>query len=198
MDKQPSKKRRLATDTLLSKEDMESDLNKTLPYAKRGCRSCLVQSAPLTEESVAPVEVQPTSAPTFDGTSNVESQGVYPDEGYDYGVRYGGFQSTRFNSSLVNDKEADAEWRYHRHRHSAQTAGYAQPYSAPYPRARSRGFCAPFNDSQRESQASPALNRIERIMERMERQQAAATSASTASSTQLHALFGQGKFISFH
>jgi hypothetical protein len=201
IDKQPSKKRRLATDTLSSKEDVESELNRKLP--KRGSGFWIpVQSALLTEESVAPVEVLPTPAPTFDGTSNVESRGVYPDEGYDYGARYGGFQPTRFNSLLVNDDKADAraKWWYHRHRQSAQTAGYAGSYSAPYsdPSAQSRGFCAPYDDSQRESQASPALNHIERIMERMERQQAAATSASTASLAQLHALFGQGKFLSFH
>jgi hypothetical protein len=132
----------------------------------------------------------------------MESQGAYPDEGYDYGTRYGGFQPTRFNSSMVNDDEADAraEWQYNRHRYSAQTAGYAGLYSAPNsdPSAQSRGFCAPYVDSQRESQASPSLDRIERIMERMERQQAAATSISTASSAQLHVLFGQGKFLSFH
>jgi hypothetical protein len=199
MDK-PSRKRRLATDTLSSKEDMEIELNRTLP--KRGSGSWVpVQSAPLTEESVAPVEVQPTPAPTFDGTSNMESRGVCADEGYDYGVRYGGFQTTRFNSTLVNNEEADtrAEYRYHRHRQSAQTGGYLGVYSAPYsdPSAQNRGFCAPFNDSKRESQASPALDRIEHIMERIERQQAAASSASSASSAQLHALIGQGEFLLF-
>jgi hypothetical protein len=119
MDKQPSKRRRLATDTLSYKEDMQSELNRKLP--KRGSGSHPVQTAPLTEESIAPVEVQPTSAPTFDGTSNVESQGVNPNEGYDYGACYGGYQSTRFNSSLVNNDKADAqgEWRYNRHRYSA-------------------------------------------------------------------------------
>jgi hypothetical protein len=200
MDKQPSKRRRLATDTRSYKEEMESELNRKLP--KRGSGSHTVQTAPLTEESVAPVEVQPTSVPTFDGTSNMESQGVNPVEGYDYGARYGGYQSTRFNSLLVNDDKADAraEWRYNRHRYAVQAAGYAGPYSVPYsvPSAQSRGFCAPYVDSQRESQASPSLDCIKRIMECMERQQAAATSASTASTVQLHALFGQGKFLSFH
>jgi hypothetical protein len=135
MDKQPSNKRRLVTDTLSSKKDMESELNRKLP--KRGCGSRPVHSTPLTEESVTSVEALPTSAPAFNETSYVESQGVYPDEGYDYGARYGGFQSTRFNSMLVNDDEADAraEWRYNHHRHSAQTAGYAGLYSVPYPSA---------------------------------------------------------------
>jgi hypothetical protein len=198
MDK-PSK-RRLATDTLSSKEDMKVKLNRKLP--KRGTRSWVpVESAPLTEEHVAPVEVQPTPAPTFDRTSNVESQGIYPDEGYDYGARYGDYQATHFNSTLVNDEEADgrAEWLYHQRQSPAQTAGYVGAYSAPYsgPSARSRGFRAPFDDSERESQASPALDCIERIMGRMERQQAAAASALTESSAQLHALIGQGEFLFF-
>jgi hypothetical protein len=143
------------------------------------------------------VKVQPTAVPTFDGTSNAESQGVYPD-GYDYGARYDGHQTTRFNSSLVNDDEADAwaEWRYQRHRQSAQPAVYAGPHTTAYPSARSSHFCASFNDSQRESQASPSLDRIETIMERMDHHQVAATSASTASSAQLNALLCQGKFHS--
>jgi hypothetical protein len=82
MDK-PSKQR-LAKDTLSSKEDMESELNKKLPKPNSRVP---VQSAPLTEEGFAPVEVQPSSAPTFDGTSNVESSGFYPEMGYDYGMR---------------------------------------------------------------------------------------------------------------
>jgi hypothetical protein len=137
-----------------------------------------------------------TSAPTFYGTSNLESQGFYSDEGYDYGARYGGFQATRFNSSQVNDEEADAraDFRYHRHRQSAQVTGYVGAYSAPFsdPSARSRSFRASYDDSKKESQASPALNCIER-------KQAAATSASSASSAQLHTLIGQGEFLfSFH
>jgi hypothetical protein len=193
MDK-PSKQR-LAKNTLSSKEDMESEINRKLPKPNPWVS---VQSAALTEEGFAPVEVQPSSAPTFDGTSNIESsQGFYPDEGYDYGARYRGFQATRFNSTLVNNEEADARanFRYHRHCQSAQTAGYVGAYSAPDPSARSRGFHASFDDSQRKSQASPALDCIERIMERMERQQVAATSASSASSAQLHALIGQGEFL---
>jgi hypothetical protein len=189
MDK-PSK-RRLAKSTLSSKEDMESKLNRKL--LKLDSR-VPAQSAPLTEEGFVPVEVQSSSAPTFDGTSNIEPQGFYPDEGYDYGACYGGYQTTRFNSTLVNDEKADAwaDFRYHRHRQSAQTAGYSALFSDPS--ARSRGFRASFDDSKRESQASPALDRIERIIERMEQQQAASTSASSASSAQLHTLIGQGEF----
>jgi hypothetical protein len=151
MDK-PTKKR-LATDTLSSKEDMEVELNRKLP--KRGTGSWIpvpVHSAPLIEDNVAPVEVQPTPAPTFDGMSN------YP-EGYNYGARYGGYQATRFNSTLVNDEEADArvEWNYHQRQPLAQTAGYMGAYSAPFPgpSARSQGFHAPYEDLDRERAKCP-------------------------------------------
>jgi hypothetical protein len=52
------------------------------------------------------------------------SSGFNPDEGYDYGDRYGGYQATRYNSTQVDDDEADAkaDYRYHR---------YHQPASAP-------------------------------------------------------------------
>jgi hypothetical protein len=157
MDK-PSK-RRLAKDTLSSKEDMESELNKKLPKPDTWIP---VQSAPLTEESFAPVKVQPSSAPTIDRTSNFESQGFYPEEAYNYGECYGGFQATRFNNFQVNDEEADsrAEFRYHRHCQSAQATGYLGAYSVPFsdPSAQSRGFCASYDNSKRESQASPALD----------------------------------------
>jgi hypothetical protein len=197
MDKQPSKKRRLAADTLLSLQDMESALNKSLP--KRGSGSHpAVHPAPLTEEAVTPVKIPPTTVPAVNGASNAESLGVNP-EGFDHGVRYGGQQATCFNSSLVDDDETDArtEWRYQRHRQSAQPAAYAGPYTTAYPSARSSRFHASYDDSQRESQASPSLDRIEAIMVRMERHQAAATTASTASSAQLHTLLSQGKFHSY-
>jgi hypothetical protein len=47
--------------------------------------------------------------------SNIEPQGFYPDEGFEYGARYGGYQATRFNSTLVKDEEAvaRANFRYH-------------------------------------------------------------------------------------
>jgi hypothetical protein len=55
MDEQPSKKRRLAETTLSYKDDMVTELNKTMPHdrhkPKRGSGSHHVQSAPLTEES---------------------------------------------------------------------------------------------------------------------------------------------------
>jgi hypothetical protein len=228
MDKQPLKKRRLAAATLSYKDEMESELNKTLPkrglgsrhvqpvpfteestssepapiptlpITKRGLGSCPAQSALRSEEVAAPVEVQP-STPSFDGPSNYGSRGVYP-EGYDYGERYGGRLFTRFNSSLVDDEEADArvEWLYQGQRQASRVPPYEGPYTHPFPSARGGGLRASFDDRQRESQAIPAFDHIEKVMERMERHLAASTSASMASSAQHHALPGQGKFHSFH
>jgi hypothetical protein len=133
MDKRPSKKPRLATDDLPSSKDMEKSLNRSL--AKRGSGSRpKVQTAPLTEEAVAPVEA-PASVPAVDGASYVESPGANP-AGSEHGVRYGGRLVTRFNSSSVNDLEADAqsEYRYQRSQ-PAQPAVYAGPYTTAYPYA---------------------------------------------------------------
>jgi hypothetical protein len=60
MDKQPSKNRRLAAATLLYKDEMENELNRTLPNAKRGFGSRPVQSAPLTKEIATEPEPIPT------------------------------------------------------------------------------------------------------------------------------------------
>jgi hypothetical protein len=195
MDKRPSKRPRLAADDLSSSRDMEKALNRSL--AKRGSGSRpSVQAAPLTEEAVAPVEA-PASVPAVDGASNVKSPGANP-AGLEHGVRYGDHLVTRFNSSLVDDEEADAraEYRYQHQTQPAQPAVYAGPYTMAYPSARSSCFRASYGDSQRESQPSPSLDRIEAIMVRMERHQAAASSALTASSEQLQLLLTQGKFLS--
>jgi hypothetical protein len=197
MDKRPLKIPRLATDDLLSLKDMEKALNRSL--AKRGSGSRpSVQAAPLTEEAVAPDEA-PASVPAVDGASYVESPGANP-AGFEHGMRYGGHQVTRFNSSLVDDQEADAraEYHYQQHTQPAQPAVYAGPYTTAYPSARSSCFRATYGDSQRESQQSPSLDRIEAIMVQMERHQAAASTASTASSEQLQLLLSQGKFHSCH
>jgi hypothetical protein len=121
MDKRPSKRPRLATDNLPSSKDMEKSLNWSL--AKRGSGSRpMTQAAPLTEEAVAPVEA-PASVPAVDGASYVESPGANP-AGSEHGVRYGGHQVTRFNSSSVDDLEADAraEYRYQQRTQPAQPA----------------------------------------------------------------------------
>jgi hypothetical protein len=178
-------KRRPAKDTLSSKENMETELNRKLPDPNS---SVPVQHTPLTQGSSLPVT---EDTPVVDRPSNNEAQsGFYTDEGYNYGDRYGGFQATRFNSSHVEAEEADAraDFRYHRY-HQPPAHQYVDAYSAPFtdPSTRSRGLRVSHSEPQRESQAPPAFNR----MERMERQQ---VNASSASSQQLQAFIDQGEF----
>jgi hypothetical protein len=124
-ERQPSKKRRHAA-TLLYKDDMEEELNRTI-RPKHGSGS-YVQPTPLTTpfsepapiaaqsasplvEVAIPVEGAPTAEPSFDGPSTSDQRGVYP-EGYEHGERYVGRLPTCFNSSAVDDEEAAtrAEW----------------------------------------------------------------------------------------
>jgi hypothetical protein len=144
MDK-PSKRKpaKPAKPTLSSKENMESKLNRKLPKSTW----VPVQPAPLAQSEVftLPVGVSDTATPTFDGTSNVEaSSGVYPDEGYDYGDRYGGYQATRYNSMQADDDEAEAraDYRYYRYHHPAPAPEYVGAYSTLYSNANARGLRA--------------------------------------------------------
>jgi hypothetical protein len=193
MDKRSSKKPRLAADDLPSSKDMEKSLNKSLHKRGSGSRSS-VKFAPPSEDSVAPV-MAPASVPAVDRTSNVESPGANP-AGLEHGVRYGGHQVTRKNSSLVDDAEANAraDYRYQHQTQQSQPPMYTGACSTAYPSARSGRFSASYGVSQRESLPSPSLDRLEAIMVRMERNQEAATSASSASSEQLRSLLTQGKF----
>jgi hypothetical protein len=83
MDKQPSKKRRLAAMTLSYKDNMESELNKTLPNnrhePKRWSGSHHVQSAPLTEEFLEPAPI-PTLPIAKRGFGSCPAQSAPPSE----------------------------------------------------------------------------------------------------------------------
>jgi hypothetical protein len=170
------------------KEALTTALNSKLPK--------LVQPAPLEPAKVfAPsVEDMGTPAPSFDASSNVAaSTAAYPDEGYNYGDRYGGYQATPYNSSQVDDREHHARVEFHYQqatRRPTPAPGYVDAYSAPYsdPYVYGQGLCASNEAPQRESQALPALDRMERILERIER-------ASSASSLQLQLFIGQGELF---
>jgi hypothetical protein len=125
MDK-PSK-RKPAKPTLTSKEAMESELNQKLPKSTW----VPVQHAPLEQSEVfaPPVGDLDTATPTYNGTSNVVAlSGVY-----DYGDRYGGYQATRYNSTQVDDQEADAraDYWYHQYHQPMPAPEYEGAYSAP-------------------------------------------------------------------
>jgi hypothetical protein len=168
-DHKPSRKKPAKTSlpSLSEKEAMTTALNSKLPK--------LVQPAPLEPPKVfaPPVEDPGTSAPPFDASSNAAASfpAVYPNNGYDCEGRYGGQLTMHFNSSQVDDREHNtrAEYRYQQAtRRPTPAPGYVDPYSAPYsdPYAYGQGHCASYKAPQRESQAPPALDRMERILER--------------------------------
>jgi hypothetical protein len=168
--------------SILEKEAMTTALNAKLPKS--------VQPAPLEPAKVyaPPVKDMGMPAPSFDATSNVAASGnmAYSDKGYDYRDYYGGNQPTRYNSSQVDDckHHARAEFRYQQAtRRPTPTPGYVDAYSAPYSDqyAYGQGLCPFFEAPQRESQALPALNRMERILDRF--------------GGQLQSFLGQGELI---
>jgi hypothetical protein len=169
-----------------------------LPSNETGQGASTARSGPPPEGNAAPVADAPTGL-FYDGSSYSGMQGAYP-EGYEHGVNYGGRLATRFNLSLVNDNEAAsrAEWLYHNQRQASRTAAYGDPYSRPYPSARSSSLRTSFDGRERESQSLQALNRIEGIMAKMEHHMVASAPASVVSSAPHHASFNPGKFHSFH
>jgi hypothetical protein len=192
-DRNKPSRRKLAKTSLPSAEEKEAlttAFNSKLPKS--------VQPAPLKLAKVFAPSVGNlgTPAPSFNASSKVAaSSTAYSDEGYDYGDRYGGYQATRYNSSQVDDREHDAraDFCYQQaNRRPMPAPGYVDAYSAPYSDPNAYGQClhASFEAPQRESQAPPALDRMERILERIE-------GASSASSIQLQAFIGQGELIFF-
>jgi hypothetical protein len=169
-----------------------------LPSNETGQGASTERSAPPPEGNAAPVADAPTGL-FYDGPSYAGMRGAYP-EGYEHGENYSGRLATRFNSSLVDDDKAAsrAEWVYHNQRQASRTAVYGDPYSRPFPSARSSSLWTSFDGRERESQSSQALERIESIMARMERHMVASTPAPVASSAPQHAPFSPGKFHSFH
>jgi hypothetical protein len=112
------------------KEALTTALNSKLPKS--------VQSAPLepAKDFAPSVKDMGTPAPSFDASSNLAaSTAAYPDEGYNYGDCYGGYQAIRYNSSQVDDRNhhARAEFRYQQAtRRPTPAPGYVDAYSAPY------------------------------------------------------------------
>jgi hypothetical protein len=155
MDK-PSKRKpaRSSVPSTREKEAMQRELDKKLPKLNR----VPVQTEPLKHSTtfMPPVGDLDNAAPPYKEPSNAATDTVvYPDEGYDYRDHYRSYQATRFNSTQVNDEEADtrAEYRYQQHHHPTPAPGYVGAYSAPYsdPNAQGQSLCASHVEPQRES-----------------------------------------------
>jgi hypothetical protein len=111
---------------------------------------------------------------------------------YDYGGRYGGFQPTCFNSTMVDDQEHDAraDYNFHASRLVSSVPGYSASYSAPFydPDAYGPGRHASSAAPPRESPAPQALDRMQLILEGIER-------ATSASFLAIQMFVGQGELI---
>jgi hypothetical protein len=193
MDERPNKpsKRKPAKTShpsLEEKEAMTAELEKVCPKS--------VQPAPLEPPQVfmPPVGDSGTAAPPYkDAPSNVAAASNVCPEGYDYGNRYGATRppasiAHRWTSVSATRGLSTVTTRLRRCPTSAP--GYVDAYSAPFndPNAYGQGHCASNAATQRESQAPPALNRMERILESIEH-------ATSASSLQLQLFFCQGDLI---
>jgi hypothetical protein len=118
-------------------------------HEEREAMTAELEKARLKDEwpSVQPTPLEPpphfeppvgdlgTAAPPLnDFPSNEAAASNVDPDGYDYGGRYGGYQATRFNSSLLDDHECDArvEYIHHASRPVPSAPGYVGSYSAPF------------------------------------------------------------------
>jgi hypothetical protein len=152
----------------------------------------VVQPTPLeTPPSVQPPGDLGTAAPNPSAfPAGTTTQGVHGDH-------YGGYLSTAFNSSAVNDREVDSrnEYQYQQGLYSraatSSAQGYPAQYSAPFYQADAYGCDhRAYPASSAREIPHPALDRMERIMEGI-------ASASAASSLAIQKFVCQGEFSRF-
>jgi hypothetical protein len=190
MDDRHSKKAGKATKDAPSQEEKEA-MTATLEKAR--LKEVRVQPAPL---ETLPSSVQPpggsgTAAPNPSAfPAGATAQGIHGDH-------YGGYLSTSFNSSAVDDRKVDSrnEYLYQQGLYSraatSSTQGYPAQYSAPFYQADAYGRDhRAYPASSAREIPHPALDRMERIMEGIAR-------ASTASSVAIQQFVGQGEFSRF-
>jgi hypothetical protein len=189
-------------------DDRQSKKRKSKDHPsveEKEAMTALLEKARLKE--VRPVATHLEPPPSFEppaedlgtaaSTSSAFPDGAATQGDYDYGDRYGGVQSTRYNSTAVDDQENDArnEYLYHqgKHVHSATSSapGYLAHFSAPFYQADAygHGHRASTASTTREL-PSPALERMEKILQGIER-------ASTTSSLAIQSFVGQGEFYRF-
>jgi hypothetical protein len=150
----------------------------------------------------APLESPPSSTqpPGGLGTAAPNPSAVpagTASQGY-HGDHYGGYVSTAFNSSAVDDREVDSRNEYHYQQGlylsraaTSSSQGYPAQYSAPFYQADAYGrdHRAYAALSAREI-PHPAMDRMEKIMEGI-------AHATTASSNAIQQFVGQGEFSRF-
>jgi hypothetical protein len=137
MNDRPNKpsKRKPAKSAHPSQEEKEAMTAEFKKARLKDDRS-LVQPSPLDQLShfEPPVGDLGTAAPPHNNfSSDVAAASNVDPDGYDYGGRYGGYQATRFNSTLLDDRECDsrAEYIHHATRRVPSAPGYAT-YSVPF------------------------------------------------------------------
>jgi hypothetical protein len=198
MDDRLSKPKRKSAKSAQPSQEEKEAMTATLEKACLKEVRLVVQTVPLEPPSFEPpVDDSGTAAPPPNDFSS-KAVAANVEEDYDYGGRYGGFQTTRFNSSLVNDQERDAraDYIFHHSRRvrSATTSapGYPESYSAPFydPNAYVQGHCASSAAPPRESPAPPALDRMQQILEGIEH-------TTNDSSLAIQSFVGQGELYRF-
>jgi hypothetical protein len=194
MDDRLSKpKRKLAKSaqpSLEEKEAMTAELEKARLKDKRP----VVQPTPLEPPPHfhPPVEDLGTAAPPLSTHPIGASASAVDPDGYNFGDRYGGYQATRFNSTLLDDRESDAraEYNFHATRRISSAPGFLASFTTPFhdPNAYGQGHRASSAAPQGESPAPQALNQMQKILESIER-------ATSASSHSIQSFFSQGELI---
>jgi hypothetical protein len=187
--KKPSRKSAKDHPSQEEKEAMTASLEKARLKEVRVVPPTHLEPPPSFEP---PVEDLGTAAPS----TSAFPDGTATQVDYNYGDRYGGYQSTCYNSTAVDDQEIDAwnEYIYHQGRHARLATLSAPGYPAHYPApffladAYSQGHRA--STASTREQPSPALDRMEKILEGIER-------ASTASFLAIQSFVGQGEFYGF-
>jgi hypothetical protein len=189
MDDRQSKKRKSSSKpeshpSQEEKEAMTASLEKARLKEVRPAQSTPLEPPP----SFVPAVVDSgTAAPN----STAVSDAAATHSEYDYGDRYGGVQSTRFNSNAVDDEELDARNEYYfqqgrPHRSASSALGYPAHYSAPFFQADAYGEGHRASTAYTRESSSPVMEHMEGI----ER-------TSAASALAIQSFVGQGEFYRF-
>jgi hypothetical protein len=192
MDDRHSKKRKSSSKpeshpSLEEKEAMTASLEKARLKEVHPAQPTPLEPPP----SFAPLVVDlGTAASNLSAVSDTAAT-----HDYDYGDRYGGVQSTRYNSNAVDDKEQDARNEYYYqqgrpHRSASSAPGYPAHFSAPFYQADVYGQGHHASTAYTRESTSPVMERMEKLMKGIER-------ASAASALAIQSFLVRVSFIVF-